>query len=1152
MLLKVAAMGQNNSEAFYPVAENENERLGEVRQLGIMHSLPEAHFDAVCRLATQIFDVPIALVTLVDEDQQWFKAECGLDIDSTSRDVSFCNYTILTDDLFVVPDAASDQRFCENPLVLGDPGIRFYAGAPLIIREGIRLGAFCIIDRVPRVLSPEQIGQLRDLANIVTAGLSLTKARSELFTENQRRRDNEELLEEKNATLRRMQERIHDWVRMSSDWAIETDANYRITSVIGSTDAVIGDLNHWEGQYLCEALAGDGCGNACASELASAFSQFQSLNGFKVLLHQENSTRSAIEINAKPVFDRGGVFNGYRGTVRDITQREDELRRLWQAEIIAQQTQYGIIITDPEGVIEWVNPGFVEITGFDLPEVKGLKPGSFLQFEETDTQTVREIAQALANGEGIRRTILNRRKNGMPWWVDIDIRPIFADGGEISGFAAIQCDITAFVEEKSRKEAFFENATAGIVIHDESGRPIECNEEALRILGLTRDQLIGGGTKSWNWTLVDCIGSILKPEHIPAARVLFNDETIHDEIVGIREDNKDLRWIRVSAQTFKSGTHKRRYSLVSFVDITEEENQSRSLQHTRELLTSIIDTMPDAVFVYDESDKFSFANSLYKELFPHVDEAQRQGLSFEDTVRMGIERQTFQNIGSDQTEVSRWLQMRIENHRRGDATPISVALDSGKWVQIREQRAASGATIGVATDITSLKNAEEKIRIVSEQDGLTGLVNRNTFLRDFNQALHGKRRDDGHGVVALIDLDHFKDLNDTLGHDVGDAFLKEISRRLLEATRTSDVVARLGGDEFALLLPGVTCRSSANQVLQAIVDKIAAPIDLAGKIVHPRMSVGVSIYPEDGNNVTELLKNADIAMYAAKKGGRNGIAFFEPSQREQISRRTFVSERLREAIRDEMLDVAFQAQFHVNTGGHVGFEALARWRFSGEQISPGEFIPIAEEFGCAFELDLQILNKSLLVIKRLKDAGYRPGLVAVNLGALSLRDETLSLRVANLLADTGLLPSDLEIEVTESVILGRDNERVKRNLNAFRALGIRIALDDFGTGYASLTHLKNFKVDKIKIDQGFVSGLTFDKGDEAIVRTIINLGRAFDIQITAEGIETFQQKEMLAAFGCHTGQGYLFHRPETNFESIIRYLNTTLSVSEQKFGKIKN
>lgn len=1134
--LKVVKMEKNNSKEFYPVAENENERLAELRQLGIMHSLPETHFDAVCRLATQIFDVPIALVTLVDEDQQWFKAKCGLDIDSTSRDVSFCNYTILTDDVFVVPDAASDQRFRENPLVVADPSIRFYAGVPLIIREGVRLGAFCIIDRVPRVLSPEQIAQLRDLANIVTAGLFLTKARGEAVAENQHRRDNEELLQEKNATLCRMQERIQDWVRMSSDWAFETDANYRITSVIGSTDTANENLDHWEGLYLCEALAGDGAGNACATELAFAFSDFQSLNGFKAELHPESGTHLVIEINAKPVFDLGGTFNGYRGTVRDITQREEELRRLWQAETIAQQTQYGIIITDREGVIEWVNPGFVEITGYEFHEVIGLRPGSFLQFEETDAQTVREISQALKNGEGIRRTILNRNKNGTPWWADIDIRPIVAEHGEVSGFAALQSDITAFVEEKSRKEAFFENATAGIVIHDESGQPIECNEEALRILGLTRDQLIGAGPKSRNWTLVDCHGNILKPEYKPAVRVLLNDEIIRDEIVGIREDNKDLRWIRVSAKTFYSGTRKKRYSLFSFVDITDEENQSRSLRATQELLNSIIDTMPDALFVYDANDKFYFANSMYRELFPHVEEAQRLGMSFEDTVRMGIERQVYQNIGSDENEAGRWLQMRIENHRRGDATPISVALDSGKWVQIREQRAASGATIGVATDITSLKNAEEKIRIVSEQDGLTGLVNRNTFLRDFNQSLHGKRRDDGYGVVALIDLDHFKDLNDTLGHDVGDAFLKEISRRLLEATRSSDVVARLGGDEFALLFPGVTCRNVASQILQGIIDKAAAPFDLAGKIVHARMSVGVSMYPEDGNNATELLKNADIAMYVAKKSGRNGIAFFEPSQREEISRRTFISERLRAAIRDEMLDVALQAQFEVNTGRHVGFEALARWRLFGEQISPAEFIPIAEEFGCALELDLQILNKSLLVIKRLKDAGYYPGILAVNLGALSLRDETLSLRVANLLADTGLLPSELEIEVTESVILGRHNERVKRNLNAFRDLGTRIALDDFGTGYASLTHLKNFKVDKIKIDKGFVSGLTSDKGDEVIVRTIINLGQAFDIQITAEGIETIQQNEMLAEFGCHTGQGYLFHRPETNIDSIIKYL----------------
>ncbi len=1131
-------MSAINLQKAIPVTGNERERLIALRQLGILNTPPEAHFDAVCRLARQIFNVPIALVTLVDEEEQWFKAKCGLDISGTTREVSFCSHTILKDEIFVVPDAADDHRFCDNPLVVGDPGIRFYAGAPLIIQQGIRVGAFCIIDRVPRELTAQEIDQLRDLAQIVTSGLFLTKARGEAAAENSQRRENEVQLREKNDALTALHERIRDWVRMSSDWVWETDANLRITSVIGSNNKSKEDLSHWEGTSLCDALSGSDPGSNAASQLASAISRFEELDAFKLRDETPDGSIRTIEITAKPVFGGDRRFYGYRGVVRDITQREEELRRLWQADIIAQQTQYGIVITDAEGLIEWVNPGFVAITGYDLSEARGLKPGSLLQFEETDPETVREISQALKNGQGIRRTILNRSKQGSLYWLDLDIRPILAGDGTVSGYAAIQSDITAFIEEKARKSAFFENATAGIVIHDEVGKPIECNEEALKILGLTRDQLLGNSQKHRNWALVDRQGEIISAENRPAVRVLINDETIRDEVVGIRQDGFEPRWIRVSAQTFQTGTRKRRYSLVSFVDITEEEKQTGALQHTQELLSSIVDTMPDAVFVYDEDDKFVFSNAMYKQMFPHIDESQRNTLSFEDNLRKGIVLGTYRNVGPDPADVELWLQKRMENHRRGDAAPISIELGTGKWVQVREQRASSGITIGVATDISTLKQAEERIRIASEHDGLTGLVNRNTFVASFTQALTGNRRDDGYGLVALIDLDHFKDLNDTLGHDVGDAFLKEISRRLLAATRSNDVVARLGGDEFALLLPGITSRNAAHDVLQVITERVCQPVHLEGKSVHPQMSIGVSLYPVDGISVTELLKNADIAMYEAKKKGRNGLEFFEPAQREQITRRTFISERLREAVRDDMLDVALQAQVDLTSGEHVGFEALARWRFSGEQISPGEFVPIAEEFGFALELDLQILNKSLLMIKRIKDAGYTPGVLAVNLGSLSLREETLGLRVANLIADTGLMPSDVEIEVTESVILGRNNDRVKRNLVALRDMGLRIALDDFGTGYASLTHLKNFTVDKIKIDQGFVRDITFDKGDETIVRTIINLGRAFDIVLTGEGIETPQQRDMLAAFGCHTGQGYLFHRPETGFDDVIEYLAT--------------
>ena len=234
---------------------------------------------------------------------------------------------------------------------------------------------------------------------------------------------------------------------------------------------------------------------------------------------------------------------------------------------------------------------------------------------------------------------------------------------------------------------------------------------------------------------------------------------------------------------------------------------------------------------------------------------------------------------------------------------------------------------------------------------------------------------------ALIDLDHFKDLNDTLGHDMGDAYLKEISKRLRNATRAGDVVARLGGDEFAILMPGITNRDAAVSAIETLVAAATQSIWLGGKVIHPQMSIGISVYPEDGTRVSELMKNADIAMYATKKNGRNGITLFDPAQKQYRARRIFVAERLREALRSEMLDVAFQAQIDLQTGQHLGFEALARWKFSGRADFPRRSsFRFSEEFGLSQEIDMQILNKSLLRLRHLKDCGHVTGKLAVNIG----------------------------------------------------------------------------------------------------------------------------------------------------------------------------
>jgi len=945
--------------------------------------------------------------------------------------------------------------------------------------------------------------------------------------------------------LEQNEARLQAWLKLSSDWVWETDEEHRFTLVEGDNVAQRLDFSAWIGRRRWEIVGVDPASDALWGEYRRLIDARRPIRGFRFTMMRNDGTSLVAEINADPLYDSEDAFAGYRGVTRDVTEREELLKRLQRAEMIANETQHGIVITDARGRITWVNPAFSETTGYALDEMIGYTPGSILQCPETNPETVKQIRNALRNGQGIRTTILNRAKNGRHYWLDMEIRPIYCQSGRLDGFIALENDITDLIDDKARKDAIFENATAGIVIHDESGATIDCNFEAARILGVTTDQLLGRKSMDPAWHLIDAHGKPLPDDAVPAIRALRENRVVRNQMLGMRNGEGQTRWLKANAQVFAVGADKTQV-LVSFSDVTEEENARRDVEQARELMSSIIETMPDAVAAFDQDDRLLLCNAAYKHFYATSAPAIQKGASFESILRYGLKNGQYKDAGTSEAEREAWLTERLRKHRNPKPETMLQRLDDGRWLQVRERVSPSGVIVGVRSDITALKRAEQKVRIAAEQDALTGLANRTAFMRSFEQSLNGSRVNDGAGLVALIDLDHFKDLNDTLGHDMGDAYLKEISKRLRNATRAGDVVARLGGDEFAILMPGITNRDAAVSAIETLVAATTQSIWLGGKVIHPQMSIGISVYPEDGTRVSELMKNADIAMYATKKNGRNGITLFDPAQKQYRARRIFVAERLREALRSEMLDVAFQAQIDLQTGQHLGFEALARWKFSGEQISPAEFIPISEEFGLSQEIDMQILNKSLLRLRHLKDLGHVPGKIAVNIGTVLLRDEAFPLRVANLLSDSGLGPRDLEIEVTEGVMIERGHEKIRTNLAALRELGVSIALDDFGTGYASLSHLKDFKIDKLKIDQSFIRDIATDRSDETIVKTIINLARSLQIKVVAEGIETNLQKQFLSNHGCHTGQGFLFHRPESDPCAIERYLVET---SDKKINK---
>lgn len=381
------------------------------------------------------------------------------------------------------------------------------------------------------------------------------------------------------------------------------------------------------------------------------------------------------------------------------------------------------------------------------------------------------------------------------------------------------------------------------------------------------------------------------------------------------------------------------------------------------------------------------------------------------------------------------------------------------------------------------------------------------------------------GLLVVTDLDNFKAINDTLGHDAGDELLVVVGRRLAGAVRKSDMVARLGGDEFAIVLGGITSRQVAERRLARLAHFVQQPVALTGRTVQPRISMGVVLMTSRSKSRRDLFREADLALYQAKAAGRGRFAFFDETMLKAAERRQSDIEELRIGIERDELRVEFQPQVNLLTGEPVGLEALARWQRGAEAVSPAAFIPLAEESGLIIPLGTRVIEMSLAFQASMRAKGLHPGRMAINVSAAQLKLDDFVETLAAQLGRFRLRPADIEIEITETVLLDRSIHQIVRTIEKLDALGVTIALDDFGTGYASLSHLKQFKVDRLKIDRSFVADIKPDDGRGVIARTIVSLAHSLGMDVVGEGIENQFQAEALRAIGCDIGQGYLLSPP---------------------------
>lgn len=584
----------------------------------------------------------------------------------------------------------------------------------------------------------------------------------------------------------------------------------------------------------------------------------------------------------------------------------------------------------------------------------------------------------------------------------------------------------------------------------------------------------------------------------------------HDTVVTVVHDGIS----RLSLALILGGTAAI-LSGMCLVAALSDHRAEQKLHKQKMLLDAAIENMSQGLCMYDGEGRIILFNKCYCRMIGKPP-AAIQGRSLLDLLR---ERHETGDFDVNPETYFRGLIAKMEscasNSRIWETT-------DGRTLRVVDHPSKTGGWVSTLEDITDWREAQAQIAHMARHDALTDLPNRRLFREQLEHALLRVDRSERVAVLCL-DLDNFKDVNDSLGHPVGDELLNEVAKRLGTTIRKGDTVARLGGDEFAIVL--ADCKSQTTEITalaSRLVETIALPFEIAGNQIMIGASVGISIAPEDGNDPDQLLRNADMAMYRAKSNGRGTFCFFESGMDAQAQARRLLLTDLRTALAHQEFEVHYQPVLDLEANKVVSFEALVRWNHPIRGIiMPDDFVPLAEEAGLIIPIGDWVLRQACM-----DAAGWPAGIsVAVNLSPVQFRNRALATLVISALSASGLAAERLELEITETVLL-QDGETTLATLRRLRDFGVKISMDDFGTGYSSLSYLRSFPFDKIKIDQSFIRDLAEQGDSMAIVRAVAGLGKSLRIKTLAEGVETSEQLALLRAEGCTQMQGYFFGRPQ--------------------------
>ena len=693
----------------------------------------------------------------------------------------------------------------------------------------------------------------------------------------------------------------------------------------------------------------------------------------------------------------------------------------------------------------------------------------------------------------------------------------------ISANAKVQADAEGRLRSMPSREA--ESSLLAAIINelpelvyakDTSGRFLAANDAVARDNGLERAAELIGKTDF----------DLFPPD---VAQGFFD---IEQQIIASGEPMIDMEERRTDASgapkwmlTTKMPMRDDRGEIVGLIgvarNITERKRAEQEWKAERALFRAMIDQVPDYLFVKDTGSRFVVVNrAVAADLGMRPDDLM--GKTDFELHRRELAAKFF----ADEQKVVRSGEalLNIEEYVI-DPSGKKQWLSTSKAPLRNEENEVIGI-VGICRNINERKRAEDQIRFMALHDVLTGLPNRSLLMDRLTQALLQAERNQVRATVMFVDLDNFKLVNDSLGHNAGDALLKVVAERMVGCVRTADTVARLGGDEFVILLIDQAASPAAtSSILDKVRAAIAVPVPIEGRAFHVTCSIGVANFPVDGTDPETLLMNADVAMYQAKEKGRDNFQFYTTEMNEAAVERRLLQESLREAIANNEFEIVYQPQVDLHTGTAFAVEALARWHHPKlGVILPTKFIPLAEESGLIVPLGDWVLREACRQNKAWQDAGIAPISVCVNVSARQFREKSWVKRVSDALRETGLDPKYLELELTESMLM-HDVPGAIAAMRELGALGVHFSIDDFGTGYSSLSALKSFPVARLKIDQSFVRNLAGDANDRKIARAVISLGRKLNMKVIAEGVETDEQLAFLQEYECDEIQGYHFSRP---------------------------